>query len=276
VSQPVCLITGATEGVGRATALELAGRGYKVVVAARSQSKADAVRAEIETRGSGEADFIQLDLASLAQVRAAAETFDARYSRLDLLINNAGVVLSRRGETQDGLEATFQVNYLAHFLLTQLLLPKLDGRGRIVNLSSSIHSVGKFVPADLQSETRYSALGSYSASKLFMLMFTEELARRLVASGTTVNAVHPGIVRTQMMLGIPGALRVIAYLSLPFSVSPEAGARTSVYVATSPEVAGVNGAYFVNRKRASVKSKYDTPENRALLWELSWKCASTT
>jgi retinol dehydrogenase-12 len=273
--EPICLITGATEGVGRATALELAKRGFRVVVAARSQAKADALKAEIEAKASAQADSILADLASLEQVRKLAETFDARYPRLDVLINNAGVVLPARSETEDGFETTFQVNYLSHFLLTRLLLRKLElsGHGRIVNLSSSIYSIGKFIPANLQSERRYSALGSYSASKLLVLMFTRELALRLAESRTTANAVHPGIVRTQMMLAIPGALRVIAYLSLPFSVSPEAGARTSVHVATSPEVADVSGAYFVNRKRVPVKNKYDTPENRAHLWELSLKAA---
>jgi retinol dehydrogenase-12 len=227
--------------------------------------------------GSTSCDYIVADLGSLAQVRQLAETFRRRYSTLDVLINNAGVFLPTRSETEDGNEMMFQINYLAPFVLTNLLLQELEKseQGRIINLSSSVYAIGTFDPDNLQSvgERHFSVLGTYAATKLFVLMFTEELARRLKDTSVTVNAVHPGIVRTRMMLQAPGALRLVSYLSLPFSVSPVTGARTSVYLASSPEVTGISGQYFAKSKRVAVKNKFDTAENRALLWDLSLKAA---
>ena len=276
MTSPICLITGATEGVGKATALELAKKSFTIVVAARSANKAEALAKEIETStGNTSFDYIVADLRSLGQVRRLAETFRRRYSALDVLINNAGVFLPTRTETEDGYETMFQVNYLSAFLLTNLLLDELrrSEQGWVINLSSSVYSVGKFDPDNLQSERRFSVLGTYAATKLFVLMFTEELARRLTASAVTANAVHPGIVRTRMMLQAPGALRLITYLSLPFSVSPLEGARTTVYLASSPEVRGISGQYFAKSRRRAVKNKFDTPENRGLLWDLSLNAA---
>jgi retinol dehydrogenase-12 len=271
--RPICLITGATDGVGKATAVALAREGFRVVLAARNTAKAEVVVREIAalTAGAG-ADYIVADLASLRQTRALAESFRRRYPRLDVLINNAGVFLPERTETEDGFETTYQVNYLSHFLLTQLLLGELEKseQGRIVNLTSSVYAVGRFDPRNLQSERRFSVLGTYSASKLFMLMFTRELARRLEGTRITANAVHPGIVRTRMMQHAPGAaFRILSYLSLPFSISPEHGARTSVYLASSPDVVGVSGGYFTRCRRAEAKNRFDTEENRELLWNLS-------
>jgi retinol dehydrogenase 12 len=273
MKRPVCLITGATEGVGKATALELAKKGFTIVVAARSANKAEALKREIETSTGSSVDFIVADMASLRQVRQLAETFRRRYATLDVLINNAGVFLPTRIETEDGYETMFQVNYLSHFLLTHLLLEELkkSEQGRIINLSSSMYSVGKFDPGNLHSEKHFSVLGTYAATKLFMLMFTEELATRLRGTTVTANAVHPGIVRTRMMLQAPGALRLVSYLSLPFSTSPENAARTSVYLASSPDVKGVSGQYFTSSKRKEARNKFDTAANRGLLWELSLK-----
>jgi retinol dehydrogenase 12 len=274
MKRPICLITGATGGVGKVTAIELAKSGFTIVIAARSANKGEALRKEIATStGNKSTDCIVADLASLRHVRRLAETFRHRYATLDVLINNAGVFLPRRTETEDGHEMTYQVNYLAHFLLTNLLLDELkkSEQGRIINLSSSVYSIGKFEAGNLQSEKHFSVLGTYAATKLFMLMFTVELAKRLRGTAVTANAVHPGIVRTHMMLQAPGAFRVMSYLSLPFSISPESGARTSVYLASSPEVKGVSGQYFTRSKRTEAKNKFDTEENRALLWDLSLK-----
>lgn len=276
MKHPICLITGATEGVGKVTALELAKKGFTIVVAARNANKAEALRKEIETStGNTSCDYIVADLGSLGQVRQLAETFRRRYSTLDVLINNAGVFLPMRTETEDGYEMMFQVNYLSPFLLTNLLLEELQKseQGRIINLSSSVYAIGKFDPDNLQGEKHFSVLGTYAATKLFVLMFTEELARRLRATSVTANAVHPGIVRTRMMLQAPGALRLVSYLSLPFSISPVTGARTSVYLASSPEVKGISGQYFTKSRRAVVNNKFDTVENRALLWDLSLNAA---
>jgi retinol dehydrogenase-12 len=271
VSEPICLITGATDGVGRATALGLARQGFRVVIAGRNEAKAKALVEAIHEEAGCPADTLPVDLASLGQVRRLAESFRARYPRLDVLINNAGVFLPRRTATEDGLEATFQINYLSHFLLTQLLTGELEKspQGRVINLSSSVYAVGRFDPDNLQSERRFSVLRTYAASKLLVWMFTEELARRLEGTRVTANAAHPGIVRTPMMLRAPGAFRVVSYLSLPFSISPEEGARTSVYLATSPEVSKVSGRYFTRSKEAPTRNRFDTPANRALLWNSS-------
>ena len=280
MKNPICLITGATEGVGKVTALELAKKGFSVVVAARNATKAEALMKEIDTlTGNTSCDYIVADLGSLGQVRQLAEAFHRRYSSLDVLVNNAGVLLPNRTETEDGFETMFQINYLSPFLLTNLVLELLQKseQGRIINLTSSVYSMGKFDPYNLQSEgggvgvaeKHFSVLGTYAATKLFVLMFTEELARRLKATSVTANAVHPGIVRTRMMLQAPGAFRLLSYLSLPFSVSPFQGAQTSVYLASSPEVNGISGKYFTKSRIAAVKNKVDTAENRALLWDLT-------
>jgi NAD(P)-dependent dehydrogenase (short-subunit alcohol dehydrogenase family) len=191
-----------------------------------------------------------------------------------VLVNNAGVFLPARTVTIDGYETTFQVNYLSHFFLTQLLLDQIkkSDQGRIINLSSSVYAMGKFDVGNLQSERRFSVMGTYSASKLFMLMFTIELAKRLRETRVTANAVHPGIVRTPMMLQAPGAFRVVSYLSLPFSISPQKGASTSVYLASSPDVEGLSGRYFTRCQMTELKSRFNTGENRNALWNISMKC----
>jgi retinol dehydrogenase-12 len=272
MDKPICLITGATDGIGRETALELAAKGFVVVVAARDAAKAQALVKEIEiTTGHHDADTITADLRSLADVRQLSETFRQRYPRLDVLINNAGIFSGVRQLTGDGFETTYQVNYLAPFYLTYLMLDALKQaeQGRIVNLSSSVYTAGKFDPENLQGEKRFSTFSAYSNSKLLMLLSTIELASRLKATPVTANAVHPGIVRTQMLLRAPGIFRAVGYLALPFALSPRQGAATSLHLASSPDVKGMSGKYFAHGKEAIVKSAFNTPENRELLWNLS-------
>jgi NAD(P)-dependent dehydrogenase (short-subunit alcohol dehydrogenase family) len=255
MTKPVCLITGATDGVGKLTAMGLAAKGFTIVMAARNAAKAEMVRQEIAAAtGNDGVDIIVADLGSLRQTRELAKTFKHKFSRLDVLINNAGIFLPARTVTEDNFETMFQVNYLSHFLLTSLLQDEIrnSGQGRIV-----------------KGERRFSGIGASAASKLMMLMFTVELAGRLRAAGVTVNAVHPGIVRTQMMLGASGLFNVISLLARPFAVSPREGAATSVYLASSPDVAGVSGRYFTNCRPRDAPSKFDTEENRALLWDIS-------
>jgi NAD(P)-dependent dehydrogenase (short-subunit alcohol dehydrogenase family) len=274
MQRPICLITGATGGVGWATALALAQQGFQVVLAARDPTRAAAVAGEIAAlTGGPPPEHLGVDLASLPEVRALAEGFRRRYPRLDVLINNAGVFLPRRTETEDGFETTYQINYLSHFLLTHLLQAELEKspQGRVINLSSSVYALGRFEVDNLQSERSFSALGTYAASKLYMLMFTRELARRLAGTRVTANAVHPGIVRTHMMLHVPGPMRLMSYLSLPFSISPARGAATSVYLASSPDLSGVSGKYFTRSRPIEARNRFDTAPNRALLWELSAK-----
>jgi NAD(P)-dependent dehydrogenase (short-subunit alcohol dehydrogenase family) len=272
MNKPICLITGATDGIGKVTATVLARKGYAVVLAARNQAKAATVAREIvASTGNREVDYLAADLRSLAQLHRLAETFTLRYPRLDVLINNAGIVMPQRVLTEDGYETTFQVNYLSQFYLTHLLLNELtkSPQGRVINLSSSVYRAGKFDPDNLQSERGFSTIGAYAASKLLVLLFTIELAHRLNPTRITVNAVHPGIVRTPMMHGSPGVLRVISYAALPFSLSPAKGAATSVFLASSPDSPQVSGRYFANAKSKNVKTAYNTQENRELLWNLS-------
>jgi retinol dehydrogenase 12 len=274
--RPICLITGATDGIGKVTATALAGKGYAVVLAARDPAKAASVAREIvAVTGNRDVDHLTADLRSLAQLHHLSETFARRYPRLDVLINNAGVIMPQRVMTEDGYETMFQVNYLAQFYLTQLLLDELkkSPQARIVNLSSSVYRAGKFEPDNLQSERRFSTIAAYAASKLCVLLFTIELAQRLDPASITANAAHPGIVRTPMLLGAQGVFRAISYAARPFSLSPEQGAATSVFLASSPEPAYVSGEYFVRSKPRRVRTPYNTQENRDLLWTLSMDAA---
>jgi NAD(P)-dependent dehydrogenase (short-subunit alcohol dehydrogenase family) len=272
MDKPICLITGATDGIGKATAAELARVGYTVVLAARNEAKAATVTREIvESTGNRDVDYLTADLGSLAQLHRLAEAFKVRYPRLDVLINNAGVIMLQRVLTEDGYETTYQVNYLAQFCLTQLLLAELEKspQGRVINLSSSVYRAGKFDPGNLQGERRFSTIGAYAASKLCVLLFTIELAHRLGPTRVTANAVHPGIVKTPMMRGAEGVLRAISYAALPFSLSPDKGAATSVFLASSSDSPQVSGQYFTNAKVKRVKTAANTRENRDLLWNLS-------
>jgi NAD(P)-dependent dehydrogenase (short-subunit alcohol dehydrogenase family) len=272
MDKPICLITGATDGIGKVTATALARKGYTVVLAARNPAKAATVTKEI-VASTGNRDVVHLtaDLRSLAQLHRLADTFTLRYPRLDVLINNAGIVMPQRVLTEDGYETTFQVNYLSQFYLTHLLLDELkrSPQGRVINLSSSVYRAGKFDPDNLQGERRFSTFGAYAASKLLVLLFSIELAHRLKPTRVTANAVHPGIVRTPMMLGSPGIFRAISYAALPFSLSPDTGAATSVFLATSPYPPQVSGQYFTNSRLKKVKSAANTQENRDLLWTVS-------
>ena len=272
------VVTGGNSGIGLETAVALTRAGARVVVTARDRARGEAAVAEIARRaGSDGVELVVFDLASLASVRAGAAEILERCERLDVLVNNAGIVLSERRLTPDGLEATFAVNHLGPFLLTGLLLDRLKASApaRIVNVASTAH---KGAPRgldfdDLQSERHYRAMPVYSKSKLANIYFTTELARRLEGTGVTANCLHPGTVATGY--GRDGdtggvlafGLRVIT----PFILTPEKGARTSVYAASSPELAGVSGRYLVAcRPRTPSKAARDG-EAAARLWEASEK-----
>lgn len=274
MEKPICLITGATEGVGKATAKALAAKGFGVVLLARNRAKAEAARAEITaSSGASDVDVLIGDLASLRQVCDAAEQFKERHSRLDVLINNAGVVAPARTVTGDGYETTYQVNYLAHFLLTSLLHEPLvrSRRGRIINLSSSVYTSGKLDANNLQGEQKYSPIGAYAASKLMMLLFSIELAERLQGVGVAAYAVHPGVVRTNMLESAQGLFKLVAMVATPFAIAPARGAATSVHLATAPDqdLAAASGQYFVKAKPVAVRSKFNTKAYREWLWRIS-------
>jgi len=243
---PLIIVTGATDGIGQETALELARRGARVIVHGRSEGKTEAVRAAIarETGRPAEPALIA-DLASLSQVRAMAEAFVARGEPLDVLVNNAGIFSKTLSRTDGGVESTFAVNHLAPFLMTHLLLDalRLADSGRVVNVSSVAHTRGAITLADLDTaKAPFSGYGAYASSKQANVLFTVELSRRLGAeSRVTVNALHPGVVSTKVLLegfGMQG------------NDSLAEGARTSVFLALDPSVKNVRGQYFVRAKPA--------------------------
>jgi NAD(P)-dependent dehydrogenase (short-subunit alcohol dehydrogenase family) len=274
----VCLITGATSGIGRVTAEALARRGATVVIAGRSPEKtAQTVAAIKAATGSAKVEGLLADLSVQSRVRALAAQFLSRYSRLDVLANNAGAIFFSRQETADGLEMTFALNHLSYFLLTNLLLDTLKatakehGRARIVNVASGAHRRAAGLRFDdLQFRKGYSGYGAYAASKLANLLFNLELSRRLAGSGVTANAMHPGLVST----GFAGNNRQwfwrLAYAAINrVGRTPEQGADTLIYLATAPEVAQVSGRYFFDRKAVAASPAARDEAAARRLWAIS-------
>jgi len=271
----VCIVTGANSGIGKATALGLAQMGATVVMVCRSQDKGEKAQNEIKEKSGNDAiHLIIADLSSQASIRQLAENIQQRYQQLHVLINNAGAVNLRRRETTDGFEMTFAVNYLAPFLLTNLLLDKLEASApsRIVNVSSESHQSGNIKMDDLELEKGYRLMRAYEQSKLALVLFTYELARRLQGTGVTANCLHPGFVATNIgQNGVGSVGRSITKLIFSTGISPEEGAKTSIYLATSPEIEGVTGKYFA--KSIPIRSapiSYDETLQRQL-WEESAK-----
>ncbi|MFM7173229.1 MAG: SDR family oxidoreductase [Caldilinea sp.] len=267
----VCLVTGGTDGIGKATALGLAKLGATVVLVGRNAVKAGHVVDEIRrVTQNPQIEAITADLASLNQVRKLAENFKARYKRLDVLVNNAGLVTHERELSEDGFELMFAVNYLAPFLLTNLLLDVIQESvpARIVNVASMSYKWGKIDFDDLQSEQNFDYRRAYYQTRLGMVLFTFALARRLEGSGVTANVLHPGIVKTNLSYNYMGN-PVLRFFEQLIAVSPQKGAETGLYLATSPEVAGITGEYFTKKK---VQQTTETARNQRVqerLWELS-------
>jgi NAD(P)-dependent dehydrogenase (short-subunit alcohol dehydrogenase family) len=271
----VALITGGNTGIGKQTAIALARKGAQVVITSRDPDKGQAALAEIrEASGRDDVVCMRLDLASLAEVRRFAAEFLERHPRLDVLVLNAGLMLGARSQTVDGFESTFGVNHLGHFALTRLLLDRLkqSGPARIVVLSSQAHRGARGLDFDdLQLQRGYSSWKAYTRSKLANLLFTLELAERLEGTGVTVNAAHPGVVATEFA----GADDMGRFAALVWSLgkwamlTPEQGARTSVYLASSPEVEGVSGKYFIKSKPARTTRAAQDREAARRLWDVS-------
>jgi retinol dehydrogenase 14 len=267
------LVTGGTGGIGKATATGLAALGARVGITGRDPARAEAAAAGIRAAsGSPAVDAFAADLSVQAGVRRLAAQVLDTYPRLDVLVNNAGGFWAHRHVTADGLEHTFALNHLGPFLLTSLLLDRLTASApaRIITVSSGTHARGRIDFDDLQGERNYSGQRAYSQSKLANVMFTYEVARRLDGTGVTATALHPGVVRTSF-----GAEDQATYLAVMIGVArlfmktPAQGAGTSIYLASSPEVEGITGRYFVNRKpKTSSKASYDTAA-AARLWQVS-------
>ncbi len=274
------LVTGGTGGIGKATAIGLAALGARVGITGRDQARTEAAAADIGAApGRPVVDAFAVDMSVQAGVRRLAAQVRDTYPRLDVLVNNVGGFWAHRHVTADGLERTFALNHLAPFLLTSLLLDRLTSSApaRILTVSSAAHGRGRIDFGDLQGEQKYSGQRAYSQSKLANVMFTYELARRLDGTGVTATVLHPGVVRTSF-----GAEDQAAYLAVMIGVAhlfmktPAQGADTPIYLASAPQVEGITGRYFVNRKpKASSKASYDTA-GAARLWQVSADLAGLT
>jgi retinol dehydrogenase-14 len=268
----VILITGGTSGIGKAAATALAGMGANVVITGRNEERGRRALQEIrEESGNDGVELMLADLAVQSEVRRLAEEFREHHDRLDVLINNAGLVLSERTETPDGIEMQLAINHLAPFLLTNLLLDllKKSAPSRIVTVSSDAHRWGSMDLDDLQSRKRYRAFPVYGRTKLANIMFTHELAERLEGTGVTANCLHPGSVNTNFAVSSRSPFTLLFRAFKPFMRSPEQGADTLIYLAASPEVEGMTGKYLVDRKvKAASDAAYDET-TRKELWEAS-------
>ena len=267
-----CVVTGANRGIGRATAEGLAALGARVVLVARDGAAAETAAGEIrDTTGNPAVEAVTADLASQASIRRLSTTLLDRCPRLDVLVNNAGLVMRSRTMTVDGIETVFAVNHLAYFLLTNLLLDRLKASApaRIVNVSSEAHQGHRLDFDDLQLKRGWRPIKAYSLSKLANVMFTYELARRLAGTGVTSNCLHPGVIATKLLLDYLPLPSVTSPVTTAFAGTPARGAETPIYLAASPEVEGVTGEYFARRKpRKSTAYSHDTEAARRL-WDES-------
>lgn len=272
-----CLITGSTSGIGKEIAIGLAKMKANVVLVGRSKAKCQATLEEIWRNASvstnkNRVSYLLADLSSQASIHQLANEFLDSYESLDILINNAGVFLSRRSTTVDSIEYTFAVNHLAPFLLTNLLFERIKASSpsRIITTSSVAHRGAHINFDNLQFERgRYNGVEAYRQSKLANILFTKELARRSRGSGVTSNCFHPGGVRTNLVQSSPWYYRLIWAIINPFLVSPKKGADTAIYLASSSKVAEISGKYFVNRKPVSPWELTDEHDAAARLWKIS-------
>jgi NAD(P)-dependent dehydrogenase (short-subunit alcohol dehydrogenase family) len=267
----ICIVTGATSGIGRATAQGLAQQGATVVIVGRDRDRAAATVDHIRREtGNPAVEFMLADLSAQDQVRRLAGQIQDRYERLHILVNNAGCFYRKRRLSADGIEMTWAVNLLSPFLLTNLLLDtlKAGAPARIVNVSSDMQRMARLDFEDLEAERRYSGMRAYGQSKLALLLFTYELARRLEGTGVTANAVHPGFVDTNIGQDYGWPYQLVRPLLKFWALSPEEGAQTSLHVASSPELADVSGKYFKDNEPApSAPVSYDSAAARRL-WQI--------
>lgn len=270
------VITGATDGIGKVTARELAKQGASVTIVARNPVKGEAVVRELrKAAGHDGVHFVQGDMMARRSVRAAAETLKGRLKRIDVLINNAGAFFQKRGLSEDGIEQTFALNHMGYFLFTKHLDDLLKASGaRIVNVASAAHQGAKLDFSDLQNAKRYSGWNAYAQSKLANIYFTYELAKRLQGTTVSVNCLHPGFVASRFGDNNGGLMRATLGIAKSlFAINEDKGAETSVYLASSPEVAGTSGKYFDKSK--AVKSSAVSYDEAAAkkLWEESERLA---
>lgn len=273
VTGKTCAVSGANSGIGKYTSIGLARAGARVVMVCRNLDKGEAARKEIiEASGNDDVDLMRCDMASFASIREFAGAYKAKHDRLDVLVNNAGMMFPTRDLTGDGHERTLAVNHLAYFLVTNLLRDVLEASApaRVVNVASIAHRmVARMDWKNLQGERRYGELRAYNLSKLCNILFTYELARRLEGTGVTANCLHPGGVGSNFGSSAGVLFRNLMKVGKRFLLTPEQGARTSLYAATSPDLDGVSGEYFSNGKRARSSRISHNRDHQARLWDIS-------
>ncbi len=271
-----CMITGATSGIGRASALELGRLGAKLVLVCRNRERGEELVREIQRAGNSDVELMLANLESQAEIRKVAAEFLATGKPLQVLMNNAGVFNMKRARTSDGLEEVFAVNHLAYFMLTLLLLDRIkeSAPARIINISSDLHQRATIKFDDLGGDRSYGGMSSYAQSKLANVLFTYELARRLAGTAVTVNCVHPGVVATNLANRNGGLVGTAWKIVSAFTKTPDVGARTQVYLASSPEVEGVTGKYFIDSKEARSSAESHDAAIARRLWEVSAQMTS--
>ena len=276
----VCIITGATSGIGKATALGLAKMGANVAIIGHDKEQGENAQNEIKSKtGNPNVDLLLDDLSSQAEIRKLAEDIQARYTTVHVLINNAGIAPIKRSVTVDGIERVFAVNYLAPFLLTNLLLERLKASApaRVVNVAGDFHRKATIQFDDLMSEKDYNGIRANNQAKLALILFTYELARRLDGTRVTANCLHPGAVATDGPLkdpDLPAFSRAMYKMVRLFFASPERGAETSIYLSTSSEVEKVSGKYFIKKTPVESSPESYDQEIARRLWKVSEELTS--
>jgi NAD(P)-dependent dehydrogenase (short-subunit alcohol dehydrogenase family) len=270
------VITGATSGIGEVAAIRLAEEGARIVFTARDKERAQATLEKLRQANPASGHVVHFtDLSLLSEMRHTAEEIREE-PVIDVLINNAGALFNSRVETRDGLEKTFALNHMSYFVLTTLLLSRLKPGARIINTASDAHHRAKLDFSDLQSRNGYSGFAVYSRSKLCNILFTRELARRLAGTGITANSLHPGFVATRFGDQSGGVLSALVRVAKPIgAISPEEGAKTIIYLASSPEVARTSGAYFTKCAPATPSAEARSDQDARRLWDVSAEIAGT-
>ncbi|MDX2274404.1 MAG: SDR family oxidoreductase [Hyphomonadaceae bacterium] len=274
----VVVITGATSGLGKAGAEELARRGARIVFTARSQARAEETLAALKQAGPGAAHrYVLGDLSTLAEMKRVGAEIAASEPKIDVLANNAGAIYTARQETVDGLELTFATNHMSYFIITNALLPALKATpgARVVSTASGAHHMAMFSIDDLQLRQGWTTFGAYGASKLCNILFTRELAKRLQGSGVTANCFHPGFVASGFAKNNGFVAQAAMFLGAPFALTPAKGADTLIYLATSPDVANVSGKYFARRRQTPISAIANDDAIAAKLWAESERIANT-
>lgn len=269
-NKKIAVVTGGNSGMGKATVAALADRGFTVVMLCRNKARGEAALQDLLVKGGRDIRLMQCDLGHMEDIRRFTEEFDTLYHKVDVLVNNAGVVSLDRRETYDGLEEQFGVNHIGHFLLTLRLLKKMERGSRIIVVASGAHRVGKIYFDDYNLTKSFNPIKAYSQSKLANILFTRELAQRVKDKGITVNCCHPGAVATSMGVDrITGFGSKVTGLLKPIFLTPEEGAKTAIYLATSPEGAKVTGKYFYRCQLSATSKAAKSRRQAKELFELS-------